>query len=289
MHQIGQRIEVKVLHFDLEKERVSLGIKQLSADPWSKVEETYPIGTRTEGRVVSLNDYGAFVELEPGVEGLIHISEMSWTRRVRDPSQILKVGDTVDVAVLNTDVAKKHIALSLKQATPNPWDIIEKKYPVGSIINGKIKSIADFGVFVSIREGIDGLVHLSDISWTRRIKHPSELYRENQDVKAVVLKIDRENERFSLGIKQLAPNPWDKVPEKYKPGTRVTGTVTNVIDFGVFVELEEGIEGLLHVSEMGSNGFRNPTSQYQVGDTILVRVIKVSREPKKIGLSLQTL
>ncbi|MBW1799203.1 MAG: 30S ribosomal protein S1, partial [Deltaproteobacteria bacterium] len=203
IHQVGGRIKVKVLQFDRDKERISLGIKQLTQDPWSKAEETYPIGTRVKARVVSLKDYGAFVEIEEGVEGLVHVSEMSWTRKVRRPSQIVSVGDTVDVVVLNTDASNKRISLSIKQAAPNPWDIIEKKYPVGTIIEGKIKNITDFGIFIGVEEGIDGLAHLSDISWSRRIKHPSELYRENQEVQAVVLNIDKEKERFSLGIKQI--------------------------------------------------------------------------------------
>ena len=250
IHQIGDEITVKVLSFDRERERVSLGIKQLTPDPWSNAEEKYPVGMKIKGKIVSLTDYGAFVEVEEGVEGLIHVSEMSWTRKVRHPSQIVAVGDVVETLVLNLDVTKKRISLGLKQVEPNPWDIIEEKYPVGTVIEGKIKNITDFGIFIGIDEGIDGLVHISDISWTVRIKHPSEVYKKGQEVQAVVLNIDKDNERFSLGIKQLTTDPWDEIPEKYKPGTRVTGTVTNVTDFGIFVELEEGIEGLVHVSEI---------------------------------------
>jgi small subunit ribosomal protein S1 len=289
MHQFGDKVKVKVLSFDKEKARVSLGIKQLTPDPWSDAEEKYPIAMRITGRVVSLTDYGAFIEVEQGVEGLIHVSEMSWTRKIRHPSQILNVGDRVDTVVLNIDVAKKRISLGMKQVEPNPWDVIEEKYPVGTTIEGKIKNITDFGIFIGIDEGIDGLVHISDISWTRRIKHPSEVYKKGQEVQAVVLNIEKENERFSLGIKQLTEDPWDKIPEKYKPGTRVTGTVTNVTDFGLFVELEEGIEGLVHISEISKDRHGNPMSRFQIDDVIQAKVLKVSRQDKKIGLSVRKL
>jgi len=289
MHQTGDEIDVKVLSFDKERERVSLGIKQLAPDPWSQVEDKYPIGTKITGRVVSLTDYGAFVEVEQGVEGLIHVSEMSWTRKVRHPSQLLSIGDTVDAIVLNMDVNRKRISLGMKQVAPNPWDIIEEKYPVGTTIEGKIKNITDFGAFIGIDEGIDGLVHISDMSWTKRIKHPSELYKKGNEVRAVVLNIDKENERFSLGIKQLTSDPWDDIPIKYKPGTRVTGTVTNVTDFGLFLELEEGIEGLVHVSEISSDKKGNPLSRFQIDDVIQAKVINVSRDEKKIGLSIRKL
>jgi small subunit ribosomal protein S1 len=289
IYQVGDVIRVKVLHFDRQRERVSLGIKQLTSDPWSKAGEKFPVGTRIRGRVVSLTEYGAFVEVEPGVEGLIHVSEMSWTRKIRHPSQVLTVGEQVEAKVLHIDTTSKRISLGLKQVEPNPWDVISEKYPVGTTIEGRIKNITDFGLFIGIDEGIDGLVHISDISWTRRIKHPSELYKKNQLVQAVVLNIDKANERFSLGIKQLTPDPWDKIPEKYKPGTRVTGTVTNVTDFGIFVELEEGIEGLIHVSELSKDKRPNALSRYQVDDVIQVKVVNVSRDDKKIGLSIRKL
>jgi small subunit ribosomal protein S1 len=284
---MGDKISVKVLSFDRERERVSLGIKQLAPDPWSEAEYKYPAGTKIQGRVVSLTDYGAFVEVEQGVEGLIHVSEMSWTRKIRHPSQILSVGEIVEAMVLNIDVAKKRISLGMKQVEPNPWDVIEEKYPVGTTIEGRIKNITDFGIFIGIDEGIDGLVHISDISWTRRIKHPSEVYKKGQEVQAVVLNIDKGNERFSLGIKQLTPDPWDEIPQKYKPGTRVTGTVTNVTDFGLFLELEEGIEGLVHISEIAAERRGNPLSRFQVDDVIQAKVLNVSREDKKIGLSVR--
>jgi len=253
------------------------------------VAENYPIGEKIAGRVVSLTDYGAFVEVEQGVEGLIHVSEMSWTRKIRHPSQILSVGDKVDAVVLNMDVSRKRISLGMKQVEPNPWDVIEEKYPVGTTIEGKIKNITDFGTFIGIDEGIDGLVHISDMSWIKRIKHPSEMYKKGQELRAVVLNIDKENERFSLGIKQLTPDPWDEIPIKYKPGTRVTGTVTNITDFGLFIELEEGIEGLVHVSEISGDKRGNPLSRFQLDDVIQTKVINVSRREKKIGLSIRKL
>ncbi|WP_028321241.1 30S ribosomal protein S1 [Desulfatiglans anilini] len=289
MHQVGDTIRVKVLSFDPDKERVSLGIKQLTPDPWTNAAVLYPPGTKIKGKVVSLTDYGAFVEVEQGVEGLIHVSEMSWTRKIRHPSQILNIGDEVEALVLNLDIEKKRISLGLKQVEPNPWDVIEEKYPVGTTIEGRIKNITDFGIFIGIDEGIDGLVHISDISWTKRIKHPSEIYKKGQEVQAVVLNIDKENERFSLGIKQLARDPWDEIPIRYKPGTRVTGTVTNVTDFGLFVELEEGIEGLVHVSEIAKDKRGNPLSRFQVDDVIQAKVLNVSPEQKKIGLSIRKL
>jgi len=289
MHQVGDEISVKVLNFDRERERVSLGIKQLTPDPWTEAENKYTMGTKIQGRVVSLTDYGAFIEVEEGVEGLIHVSEMSWTRKIRHPSQVLNVGDIVDSVVLNIDVAKKRISLGMKQVEPNPWDVIEEKYPIGTTIEGKIKNITDFGIFIGIDEGIDGLVHISDISWTRRIKHPSEVYKKGQEVQAVVLNIDKDSERFSLGIKQLTSDPWDEIPRKYKPGTRVTGTVTNVTDFGLFLELEEGIEGLVHISEIAKDKRGNPTARFQVDDVIQAKVLNVSSEDKKIGLSIRKL
>lgn len=287
--QVGDKIRVKVLKFDRGKERVSLGLKQLNPDPWTEADKKYSVDTRLKGKVVSLADYGAFVEVEEGVEGLIHVSEMSWTRKIRHPSQVLKVGDIVDAVVLNIDSANKRISLGLKQVEPNPWDIIGEKYPIGTTIEGRIKNITDFGIFIGIDEGIDGLVHISDISWTKRIKHPSELYKKGQEVQAVVLNIDESNERFSLGIKQLSPDPWDEIPERYKPGTRITGTVTNITDFGVFVELEEGIEGLIHVSELTKEKGGNPLSRFKIDDVIQAKVINLSRQEKKIGLSIRKL
>jgi small subunit ribosomal protein S1 len=287
MYSVGDKIQVKVLNFDKDRERVSLGIKQLFPNPWDQAEEKYPAGTRITGRVESLKEYGAFVEVEEGMEGLIHVSEMSWTEKIKHPSQMLSVGDTVEAMILNVDVAKKRISLSIKQLEPNPWDTISERYPVGSIIEGEIKNITDFGVFVGIDEGIDGLVHISDMSWTQKINHPSELYKKGDKVQAVILDIDTENERFSLGIKQLTPDPWDLVPEKYQCGTQVSGTVKSITDFGLFVELEEGIEGLVHVSQLPKGGQSKPLKEFQVMDEVQAEVVNVSQEEKRIGLSMR--
>jgi small subunit ribosomal protein S1 len=289
LYKIGDSVSVMVLHYDQETGRVSLGLKQLKPDPWTNADAKYPPHTRIKGRVVSLADYGAFVEVEEGVEGLIHVSEMSWTRKIRHPSQVVKVADIVEAMVLSINPKEKRISLGLKQAQPNPWDLIGERYPVGTTIEGRIKNITEFGMFVGIDEGIDGLVHISDISWVKRVKHPSELYKKGQEVQAVVLSIDKENERFSLGIKQLNRDPWDEVPSRYKDGTRVTGKVTNVTDFGVFVELEEGIEGLIHISELSKDKGSNPLSRFNVDDVIEAKVINVSRAEKKIGLSVKRL
>lgn len=287
MCQIGDTIKVMVLHFDRENERVSLGLKQLAPDPWTHAVDRYPVGTQVKGRVVSLTDYGAFVEIEEGIEGLIHVSEMSWTRRIRHPSKILSVGDRVDAVILSIDPEKKRISLGMKQLEPNPWDVIADKYPVGTVISGKIKNITDFGIFIGIDEGIDGLVHISDISWTKRIRHPSEVYKKGQEVQAIVLNIDKGNERFSLGIKQLEPDPWESVPQRYPVGTVLTGPVTNVTDFGLFVEIEEGIEGLVHVSEISKEKIKTPIDQFKVGDQVTAKVINISPKDRKIGLSIK--
>ena len=287
MFSMGDAISVKVLNLDLERERVSLGLKQLVPDPWTTAEEKYPIGSHVVGRVVSLTDYGAFVELEKGVEGLIHVSEMSWTRKIRHPSKVVSVGETVEAVVLNISAENRRISLGMKQVVPNPWDVIAEKYPVGTTIEGKIKNITDFGLFIGIDEGIDGLVHISDISWTKRIRHPSELYKKSDEIQAVVLNIDKENERFSLGIKQLQRDPWEAVPERYSVGSKITGTVTNVTDFGVFVELEEGIEGLVHVSEVTREKLKTPLGRLQVGEIVSAKVLNVNPKERRIGLSIK--
>jgi small subunit ribosomal protein S1 len=289
MFNISDEITVKILNFDRERERVSLGLKQLKEDPWTAAADRYPVGTRIVGRVVSLADYGAFVEVEEGIEGLIHVSEMSWTRKVRHPSKIVNVGDSVEVVVLSISPEQKRISLGMKQVEPNPWDVIAEKYPVGTTIEGRIKNITDFGLFIGIDEGIDGLVHISDISWTKRIKHPGELYKKGDEVQAIVLNIDRENERFSLGIKQLEGDPWEEIPYKYQVGTRVRGVITNVTDFGLFVELEEGIEGLVHVSEISEEKIKTPVGMFNVGDVIEAKVVSVNRRERKIGLSMRRL
>jgi small subunit ribosomal protein S1 len=286
---VGDTIKVKVLSLDLERERVSLGMKQLTPDPWTVAVDTYPIGSRVQGKVVSLTDYGAFVELEEGIEGLIHVSEMSWTRKVRHPSKIVSVGEEIEAVVLDIKPENRRISLGMKQVAPNPWDVISEKYPLGTIIEGKIKNITDFGLFIGIDEGIDGLVHISDISWTKRIKHPSEVYKKGDVAQAKVLDIDKENERFSLGIKQLQEDPWKSVAERYEVGKEITGTVTNVTDFGVFVELEEGIEGLVHVSEISTEKVKDPSEQFNVDDVIAARVMNINSEERRIGLSIKRL
>ncbi len=287
---VGDTIEVKVLKYDPEKERVSLGLKQLTLDPWTQASEKYPIGSRVQGRVVSLTDYGAFVELERGIEGLIHIYEMSWTRKIKHPSRLLSIGDMVEVMVLDVDQESKRISLGLKQMEPNPWDLIEEKYPVGTEIEGKIRNITDFGIFIAVEKGIDGLVHISDLSWTQHIKHPSEVYNKGQMLKAVVLNIDKENQRLSLGVKQLMADPWQRAEQEYKVGKAVKGIVTNITDFGIFVKLEEGIEGLVHVSEL-SQGKDGAVSEkgVEVGDDIEAEVLKVDPKEKRIALSIRAL
>jgi len=286
---VGEKIKVKVLKYDRERERVSLGLKQITPDPWLEVESTYPVGAKVKGKVVSLTDYGAFVELEDGVEGLIHVSEMSWTKRIKHPNKLLTVGDEVETLVLALDIPNRRISLGLKQVEPNPWDVIGEKFPVGTIIEGQVKNITDFGVFVGVDEGIDGLVHISDLSWTKRVKHPSELFKKGDTVKAVVLNIDRENERFSLGIKQLTSDPWEAIPVKYAPGTIVRGKVTSVTDFGVFLEIEEGIEGLIHVSELSQEKVESPKDVAKVGDELEAAVLHVDTVDRKIALSVKQL
>jgi small subunit ribosomal protein S1 len=289
MCSIGDRTKVMVLSFDPNRERVSLGLKQLTPDPWTTVDQRYPVGTRVKGKVVSLTDYGAFVELEPGIEGLIHVSEMSWTAKIRHPSKVVSVGSLVEAVVLNLNKDNRRISLGMKQVEPNPWDIIGEKYPVGTTIQGKIKNITDFGLFIGIDEGIDGLVHISDLSWTKRIKHPSELYKKGQEVQAVVLNIDKENERFSLGVKQLSPDPWDEIPRRYPVGSTVVGTVTNVTDFGLFIEIEEGIEGLVHVSEISKQKIKTPIGMFKEGDQVTAKVVNIVKSERKIGLSVRRL
>jgi small subunit ribosomal protein S1 len=285
---VGDKVEVTVLKYDRETGRISLGLKQKSADPWTNVAGKYPIGTRVRGRVVSLTDYGAFVELEPGVEGLVHVSEMSWTHEVRHPSRVVAVGDQVEAAVLNVDPASRKISLGMKQTAPNPWDMIEGKYPIGTRIEGKVKSLTDFGVFVGLEEGIDGLIHISDMSWTKHIKHPSELFKKAQKVEAIVLRIDKEKERLSLGYKQLTRDPWDEViPSKYHVGDSVTGKVSKVADFGIFVELDGGVEGLIHVSESGLDSSQKLEEKFKLQEDLTAKIIKVDREERKIALSLR--
>lgn len=287
--KVGDTINVMVLKYDRAKGKISLGLKQTMPDPWLSVEQKYTVGDRVRGKVVSLAEYGAFIALEEGVEGLVHVSEMSWTRRVRHPSEILKVGEEVEAVVLGVDMGNRRISLGLKQTEINPWTVIGERYPVGTKLEGQIKNITDFGVFIGIEDGIDGLVHVSDISWTKRIKHPGEVFSKGQTVQAVVLSIDAENERLSLGIKQLTPDPWSEIPSRYRPGTRVRGKVSSVTDFGIFLELEEGIEGLVHVSELSYEKLATPKGFANVGDDLDAVVLSVDMNERKIGLSIKSL
>lgn len=282
---IGDEIKVQVLKYDTERERVSLGLKQLQADPWEAAKDKYPTGTKLRGKVVSLADYGGFVELSEGIEGLIHVSEMSWTKRVKHPSQIVNVGDEVDVVVLEVDSTNRRISLGMKQLMPNPWIELKENYSPGTIIEGEVKSITDFGIFIGIEEGIDGLVHISDFSWTKRVNHPSEMFTKGQKVRAVVLGVDIENERFSLGIKQLEADPWSRIDDKYKIGTQHDVKVVKLADFGVFVELEADIEGLIHVSELTTDRITKPEEFTKPGDILKSEIISIDKEARKIGLS----
>jgi small subunit ribosomal protein S1 len=264
-------------------------MKQTQEDPWQMAQKDFPVGARVKGKVVSLTDYGAFIELKPGVEGLIHVSEMSWTKRVKHPSKIVNIGDEIEALVLDIDQENKRISLGMKQVEPNPWTLLEEKYPVGTVIRGQVRNITDFGIFIGIEEGIDGLVHISDLSWTQRVKHPSDMYQKNDEVEAVVLNIDVPNERFSLGIKQLHEDPWGRIPQVYPRGARVTGTVSKVTDFGAFIEIEPGIDGLCHVSEFSEEHIEDPRSFLKPGDKVDVMIIDNDKEERKIGLSIKAI
>jgi small subunit ribosomal protein S1 len=287
--QVGDRVKVVVLKYDPERGRVSLGMKQIMPDPWASVAERYPVGVRVRGKVVSLADYGAFIELEPGIEGLVHVSEMSWTKRVSHPSKVVEAGQEVEVVVLDVDPTNRRVSLGLKQAVPNPWEMVRINHPVGSHVTGPVKHITDFGLFVGVDEGIDGLVHISDLHWTRKIKHPSELYKKGDVVEAVVLDIDTNNERIALGIKQLTEDPWASMAQRYPVGGRAKGTITTVTDFGVFIELEEGVEGLIHVSQLSSERVEKPQTLFQPGQVIEAEITHVDPKERRIGLSIKAL
>jgi len=289
LFHVGDEIKVKVLKFDADTERVSLGLKQIQPDPWIDASMRYPIGKRIEGKIVSLAEYGAFVELEPGIEGLIHVSEMSWTKRIKHPSKVVSVGDSVEAVVLDVSERDRKISLGMKQIEPNPWSVIEEKYPIDARVSGTIRNITNFGLFVGLEEGIDGLVHVSDISWTEQIKHPGEKFKKGDMVEAVVLKIDKENEKFSLGIKQLQDNPWEEILKRYPVGSEVTGEVTNVADFGAFVKLDEGIEGLIYSSELSAERVDNPGDVVEVGQSVTAIITKVDPVEQKIALSIKAL
>jgi small subunit ribosomal protein S1 len=287
MFNVGDEVEVVILKFDPDKERVSLGHKQRSADPWETVDTKYPRESRVHGKVVSLTDYGAFVELESGVEGLIHISEMSWTKRVKHPSKVLAVGDPVEAVVLDVDRTARRLSLGLRQTEPNPWQTITDRYHEGDRITGKVRNLTDFGAFIEVEEGIDGLVHISDMSWTKRLKHPSEMLKKGDDVEAVILKIDTENQRLSLGIKQLQPNIWEEFFKNHVIGDLVTGRVVRLTDFGAFIEIQEGIEGLVHVSEIADERVEKPADKLSLDMAITSKIIKMDITEQKIGLSIK--
>ena len=286
---VGDEVTVKVLKFDRAKERVSLGIKQLGPDPWETVAERYPVNSKVIGRVVNVTDYGAFVELEPGVEGLIHISEMTWSRRMKHPSKVVKPGDQVEAVILEVHSRDRRISLGLKQLEPNPWTTVDTRYSVGSVVEGRVRNMTDFGAFIEIEEGIDGLVHVSDLSWTKRVKHPSEILKKGQTVQAVILNIDSASHRLSLGIKQLQPDAWESYFQAHQVGDMVHGRVCRMASFGAFVELAEGVEGMCHFSEVpgysGRRGHEEPP--LAVGQEYDFKIIKMSEAEKKVGLSLR--
>ena len=287
LFNVGDQVEVVVLKFDREAERVSLGYKQLSPDPWESASERFSVGARVKGKVVSLTDYGAFIELEPGVEGLIHVSEMSWSKRVKHPSKVLSVGDPVEAMVLQVDPNERRISLGLKQVEPNPWELLAEKYQPNARIEGKVRNLTDFGAFVEVEEGIDGLIHISDLSWSKRVKHPSEVLKKGDTVEAVVLNIDADSQRLSLGLKQLATDVWEEFVQRHRVGDIVEGTIVRLTNFGAFVEIEEGVEGLLHVSELGEERVEKPEDKLEVGETHRMKIIKMSEGERKVGLSIR--
>ncbi len=286
MFSINDNIQVMVLKYDKQNERVSLGLKQISPDPWTKVEEKYPINTKISGKVVSITDYGAFIELEKGIEGLVHISEMTWSRQTRHPSKIVSLSDMVEAIVLTLDKDRKRISLGMKQIEPNPWEDIDEKYPIGSEVEGTVRNLTDFGAFIELEDGVDGLIHISDLSWSK-IKHPSEVVKKKERIKAVVLSIDKDAARISLGIKQLQPNPWENIAEKYPIGTDVTAKILKITGFGAFAEFDDGLEGLIHISQISTEKVSHPEKAVNVGDSVQAKVVKVDINNKKIGLSIK--
>jgi len=286
MLSIDQEVEVVILHIDYEKEKIALGLKQKTPSPWENIEEKYPVGSVVRGVVVNIMSYGAFVKLEEGIEGLVHISEMSWTRRINHPSELIQIGDEVDVVVLKIDKQKQEISLGMKQAQENPWDHVADRYPPGTIVTGTVRNLTNYGAFVELEEGIDGLLHVSDMSWTRKVSNPAEIVQKGQQIQCRVLSVDQERRRIALGLKQLTEDPWiSRIPEKYQPGQIVSGPVTKITNFGVFVGLEEGLEGLLHISELADHKVENPEEVVKVGETIEVKILRVDPEERKIGLS----
>jgi small subunit ribosomal protein S1 len=288
MFRVGENVQVKVLKFDRERERVSLGYKQLLPDPWESVDERFIIGSRVKGSVASVTDYGAFVELEPGIEGLVHVSEMSWSKRMKHPSKMVNPGDAVEAEVLGVDPKARRISLGMKQIQANPWDTLRDRYQVGTRVRGRVRNLTDFGAFVEVEEGVDGLVHVTDISWNKRIKHPGEVLKKGQEIEAVVTNIDTQNRRLSLSIKDTEPSSWDKFVNEHKPGDIVHGRITRFANFGAFVELAEGLEGLCHVSELSEERVEKPEDVAKIGDEMDFRILRIEPENRKIGLSART-
>jgi small subunit ribosomal protein S1 len=288
MVSIDQEIEVKVLHIDREKQKIALGLKQKDRNPWENIEAKYPVGTDHKGEVVNVMSYGAFVKLEPGIEGLVHISEMSWTKRVNHPSELVNIGDEIDVKILGVDPEGQQLSLGMKQTQKNPWDEVIDRYPEGQDVTGKVRNLTNYGAFIELEEGIDGLLHVSDMSWTRKIGHPSELLEKGQEIKCRVLSVDESRRRIALGLKQLDNDPWDgDIPDKYQPSQLVKGTVTKITNFGVFIGLEDGLEGLLHISELAEHKVEDPEEIVKVGQELEVKVLRVDTDERKIGLSLK--
>ncbi|MCH7729447.1 MAG: S1 RNA-binding domain-containing protein [Planctomycetes bacterium] len=283
---IDEEIEIKILNIDREKEKIALGLKQLKTNPWDEVEQRYPSGTKLQGEVVNIMNYGAFLKLEAGVEGLVHISEMSWTRRINHPTEILSIGDVIDVIVLEVKKEKQEISLGIKQTLDNPWEHVAERYPTNTRISGRVRNLTNYGAFVEVEEGIDGLLHVSDMSWTKKVNHPSEILKKGETIDCVVLTVDQQKQRIALGLKQLHEDPWTgAVLENYIPGQIVEGTVTKITNFGVFVELEEDLEGLLHVSELADHKVEDPHSEVKIGERIQVKILRVDPDERKIGLS----
>ncbi len=284
--KIDDELEVVILHIDYEKEKIALGLKQKSASPWENVATKYPVGSVVNGTVVNVMSYGAFVKLEDGIEGLVHISEMSWIKRISHPSELVAIDDVIDVAVLRIDEQKQEVSLGMKQTQDNPWEKVADRYPVGSLVNGKVRNLTNYGAFIEIEEGIDGLLHVSDMSWTRKISHPSEVIEKGQEVECKVLSVDQDRRRIALGLKQMDEDPWvTEIPNRYQQGQLVQGKVTKITNFGVFVGLEDGLEGLLHISELADHKVENPQDVVSVGDEIEVKILRVDSEERKIGLS----
>ena len=286
MVHIDQELEVYIINVDKDKERIAVGLKQKQPSPWVGVEQKYPVNSRHQGEVVNIMTYGAFVKLEPGIEGLVHISEMSWTKRINHPNEMVSIGDKIEVQVLNINKEKQEISLGMKQCLSNPWEKVAERYPQGTVVKGVVRNLTNYGAFVEIEEGIDGLLHVSDMSWVRKVSHPNEVLQKGQEVTCVVLSVDQDRKRIALGLKQLASDPWETdIPGRYKPNQVVNGKVTKITNFGVFVELEEGLEGLLHISELAEHKIENPEEVVKVGDTIEIKVLRVDSAERKIGLS----